>query len=417
MKTKLKITEAQYKVIKKYLRESEDRDPEYGLYNSRDNEGENDDPWADEDAKIKADQEKLGEGKGCDCGFGFCKCKDKKKKLGESFEGYSNDALTDMIVNLSRYQGNEEDIQRVKQELSKRKGVSENKNIKENKKMKRVKFKSEFKDLNEALTKVPTSLKEDNNVFEMTDGNKTYKVRWEGTLEEGNAVALLAQDKTLISEDMSHMKHLMGYKSENTTGTPTSTERLTENNKFKQLLSVSKKKKLNENLEEEAELLDEGLKGFLAGLFMIFTAMASGQDIPEEKIDSIRTEISHLTPEQKNAVAKRLTPEQLKDAETKLGLKFDDDLANDLFDYSGFQAPDKAPELYLGKYGDIKAAKLTRVRPNNNGGYTYVVDISDKSYFSDVFKYIGQNNTNLSNTRIEFTYKGSPMKGKTIRYK
>lgn len=35
-----------------------DYDPEYGLYNSRDNEGENDDPWADEDRRIKADQDK-----------------------------------------------------------------------------------------------------------------------------------------------------------------------------------------------------------------------------------------------------------------------------------------------------------------------------------------------------------------------
>jgi hypothetical protein len=48
-----------------------------------------------------------------------------ENKLKESFEEYSNDALTDMIVNLSRYEGNEEAIQRVKMELNKRKGISE----------------------------------------------------------------------------------------------------------------------------------------------------------------------------------------------------------------------------------------------------------------------------------------------------
>jgi len=52
-----------------------------------------------------------------------------KNEIKESFEEYSNDALTDMIINLSRYEGNEEAIQRVKKELNKRKGIGENKVI------------------------------------------------------------------------------------------------------------------------------------------------------------------------------------------------------------------------------------------------------------------------------------------------
>lgn len=39
----------------------------------------------------------------------------------ESFKDYSNDALTDMIINLSRYEGNEKEIQGVKDELVRRK--------------------------------------------------------------------------------------------------------------------------------------------------------------------------------------------------------------------------------------------------------------------------------------------------------
>jgi hypothetical protein len=39
----------------------------------------------------------------------------------ESFKDYSNDALTDMIINSSRYEGNEEGIQRIKDELARRK--------------------------------------------------------------------------------------------------------------------------------------------------------------------------------------------------------------------------------------------------------------------------------------------------------
>lgn len=65
-----------------------------------------------------------------------------EQRTNESFEGYSNDALTDMIVNLSRYEGNEADIQNVKKELDKRKGVSE-----------------EFEGFNMTKPKTPTSRK------------------------------------------------------------------------------------------------------------------------------------------------------------------------------------------------------------------------------------------------------------------
>jgi len=40
-----------------------------------------------------------------------------------TFSEYSNDALLDMIVNLSRYENNESYIQDIKNELERRKGV------------------------------------------------------------------------------------------------------------------------------------------------------------------------------------------------------------------------------------------------------------------------------------------------------
>jgi hypothetical protein len=52
------------------------------------------------------------------------------RNLKETFSNYSNDALTDMIVNLSRFEGNEDIIQRVKQELERRK-QSKNMKLKE----------------------------------------------------------------------------------------------------------------------------------------------------------------------------------------------------------------------------------------------------------------------------------------------
>jgi len=108
--------------------------------------------------------------------------------------------------------------------------------------MKRVTFKTELKNLDEALTKIPQVLKEDQKVFELTDGNKTYKIRWEGSLTEGEAIPLSATDNNLINEDMKRMKELYGYTSEPTLGALKGQERLNENSKFTELLSIKKKK-------------------------------------------------------------------------------------------------------------------------------------------------------------------------------
>ena len=110
--------------------------------------------------------------------------------------------------------------------------------------MKRVTFKKEFTSLDEALTKVPKVLRKDQNIFEMTDGNKSYKMRWEGTLTEGKAVPLTGKDEKLISEDMKHIHHLMGYKSEDTLGALKGKNRVNENETFKSLIGkVSTEKK------------------------------------------------------------------------------------------------------------------------------------------------------------------------------
>jgi hypothetical protein len=47
----------------------------------------------------------------------------------ESFADYSNDALNDMIINMSRYEGNEEEITRIKSELQRRKETLEEANL------------------------------------------------------------------------------------------------------------------------------------------------------------------------------------------------------------------------------------------------------------------------------------------------
>ena len=45
--------------------------------------------------------------------------------------------------------------------------------------MKRLNYKNKFTSEKEVLNLVPEGYKFDGNVFLMTDGNQTYKVRWD----------------------------------------------------------------------------------------------------------------------------------------------------------------------------------------------------------------------------------------------
>jgi len=129
--------------------------------------------------------------------------------------------------------------------------------IMETNKMKRLRFKSKFDGVDNALNLIPESYKVDNKIFEITDGNENYRVRWEGDLNEGEAIVLIASDKTLVESDMKHMAHLMGFKSD--LGIPTGAERLSENSSFLDLLNKSREI-LAESEEEGEELISEGTR-------------------------------------------------------------------------------------------------------------------------------------------------------------
>jgi hypothetical protein len=112
------------------------------------------------------------------------------------------------------------------------------KQIKES--MKRLTFKNEFKGLGNALKLIPESYKVDEKVFEMTDGNETYRFRWEGNLSEGKAVVLMASDKKLVNEDITRMKQLFGYKPQDTLGLVKGNARIDENRIFGDIWNKTK---------------------------------------------------------------------------------------------------------------------------------------------------------------------------------
>jgi hypothetical protein len=117
--------------------------------------------------------------------------------------------------------------------------------------MKRLKFKKEFNGVGNALNMIPESYRTDNKQFEMTDGNETYTIRWEGTLSEGRAVVLTASDKKMVNEDMQKMKHLWGYKSQETLGLVKGNDRLNENAVFSNIWNKSKALLEGDDIEDQ----------------------------------------------------------------------------------------------------------------------------------------------------------------------
>jgi hypothetical protein len=123
--------------------------------------------------------------------------------------------------------------------------------------MKRLKFKKEFNGVGNALKLIPEAYRVANKEFEMTDGNESYKIRWEGTLSEGRAVVLTATDKNMVTEDITNMKRLFNYKSQDTLGLVRGNARLNENAAFSDVLAKTKKL-LGESEDIEDETAAEG---------------------------------------------------------------------------------------------------------------------------------------------------------------
>lgn len=107
-------------------------------------------------------------------------------------------------------------------------------------KMKRLNFKNEFKTENDVLELIPEHYKSDGHVFLMTDGNQTYKVRWDEELNEGTVLSY--KNKSMINEDTDNMKKLFNYKySDSMSKTNNYSE---ETNTFKNLFESTKGKTL-----------------------------------------------------------------------------------------------------------------------------------------------------------------------------
>lgn len=113
------------------------------------------------------------------------------------------------------------------------KGVNENK-------MKRLNFKNEFKTENQIMDLIPEHYKYDGHIFLMTDGNDTYKVRWDEPLNEGTVLSY--KNKSMINEDTDKMKKLFNYKYSDSMGKTNDYKKETDT--FKVLFESAKGKSI-----------------------------------------------------------------------------------------------------------------------------------------------------------------------------
>ena len=109
-----------------------------------------------------------------------------------------------------------------------------------NSKMKRLNFKTEFTSVEEVKELIPENYKFDDHTFLMTDGNQTFKMRWDESLKE--ATILNFKNKKSINENVDKMKKLYDF---NYGDVNTKTNDYTEETKvFKNLMESVKDKNL-----------------------------------------------------------------------------------------------------------------------------------------------------------------------------
>lgn len=150
-------------------------------------------------------------------------------------------------------------------------------------KMKKLTFKKEFNSMDNALSRIPEKQKINENVFVMTDGNETYKVRWEGTVTEGEAIVLEGSNQEAINEDIAKIKHLMGYNSKDELGVLKGQERIDENAMFSKVWDMTAGIITEE--EGSTDVITEGKEGVTET-----EAVEETREVPESAPEALPAE-------------------------------------------------------------------------------------------------------------------------------
>ena len=265
----------------------------------------------------------------------------------------------------------------------------------ENKKqpMKRLKFKKEFNGVGNALKLIPESYKVDNKVFEMTDGNESYKVRWEGSLTEGAAVVLTASDKKMVNEDMDRMKALFNYKSQDTLGLLKGKARVDENASFRNIWDKTKQ------LLGEAEDI-EGQKADAEGEWDD-AGVTHAPEAKKHMVQASKMENGHQAPKPKEGIWSDIKPAHAADAKKHIQGSVSTD--------NGHQAP--APKQ--GHWDQIKIKGTTGVKGSTGTNVQSQAKKPTTGEFDSVKKHAPEASKNIqgSTSTDKGTKAPAPKKG------
>ena len=180
--------------------------------------------------------------------------------------------------------------------------------------MKRLNFKKPFNGMDSAIKLIPESYKVDGKQFQITDGIETYDIRW----DINEATVLRAENKNLVNEDLQKMKHLMGFKSQDTLGTLKGQERINENKSFNDIwdktMNISEgygftgegnlegDKPMEEMQRVEEEVIEEDMEESLASTVQRLAHSEKEKEEKEEKDSEEKMEESEIS-EKTNAGA------------------------------------------------------------------------------------------------------------------
>lgn len=142
------------------------------------------------------------------------------------------------------------------------------KETKKDNKMKRLKFKKNFNGMDNALELIPEHYKVDGKKFEMTDGNETYRIRWESDQltegegeDKGRPVVLESKNNEDLQKDSNRVKELMNFDPQDNFGNLKGKQKVEENERFNDIWDKSKK-----IMTESEEIKDEDRIGSLNGV-------------------------------------------------------------------------------------------------------------------------------------------------------
>lgn len=145
-----------------------------------------------------------------------------------------------------------DDIETTNKKVSNRSiGLKENKKeekINDMRTIKRLIFERTFTGKEDAIKRIPENFKNDNNTFLLTDRNETYKVRWEGDLNEGQAVILSYENKLSLNEEFSKMDELINYSSKKANSVAKTSKDDADKTLFEMMDIFKGKNVLSENL-------------------------------------------------------------------------------------------------------------------------------------------------------------------------